>query len=295
MCNHRPSFQCLLQKSLRCKKSKSYPNLQQCIHWFSPIPWNRAPSNWLQIQLLCCSDACQFWCNGNNSQEIHAPQPVSKCQSLPNFRVLDWIWWSKIEAIGMIEVTARYKKENSKNPNPHHPQLQDRSPVMGTYGSTWDDSGYKAKFDFGQSSVNSVLGSLQMEIMETMEILQIHKDFTLLFREDIGLIPNYEHSFSLQDKAIPVWLPCRRVPESRAKGTDLALDKMLLDGIIEKIEWSDWIHPMQTVSKLDPNDPVRITVDFSHGINQFVRLVVYPTPRADDIFNQVRKFQFFSS
>ncbi len=62
----------------------------------------------------------------------------------------------------------------------------------------------------------------------------------------------------------------------------------------EWIECSDWIHLMQTVAKSDPKDPVRITVDCSHGINRFLHPVTYPTPHADEIFNQVRDFWFFS-
>ncbi len=95
---------------------------------------------------------------------------------------------------------------------------------------------------------------------------------------------------SKKEDAVPVWLACRRVPESRVKGADIAQDKMLQNGIIESIECSDWIHPMQTVVKSAPKDPVRITVDFSHGINQFLCPVTYPTPHVDDIFNQVRDF-----
>ncbi len=58
--------------------------------------------------------------------------------------------------------------------------------------------------------------------------------------------------------------------------------------IIERIERAEWIHPMQTVAKSDPNDPVRITVDYSRGINPWLKPMVYPTPRADNIFNKVR-------
>ncbi len=58
---------------------------------------------------------------------------------------------------------------------------------------------------------------------------------------------------------------------------------MIRDGIMEWIECAEWIHPMQTVAKSDPND----TVDFRHGINPWLKPMVYPTPRVEDMFNKV--------
>ncbi len=69
---------------------------------------------------------------------------------------------------------------------------------------------------------------------------------------------------------------------------------MISAGIVEKIPRSEWVHPMQTVAKPDPNDPTRITTDYSHGINKYILPVIHPTPRADDIFNSLRDCKVFS-
>ncbi len=58
-------------------------------------------------------------------------------------------------------------------------------------------------------------------------------------------------------------MPCRHVPELRVEGMKKALDEMIRDGIIELIDHSDYVHPMQTIAKLSPIEPMHITMDFS--------------------------------
>jgi hypothetical protein len=60
------------------------------------------------------------------------------------------------------------------------------------------------------------------------------------------------------------------------------LEKLKRDGIISKIEMSDWASPIVPVLKKDGS--VRICGDFKVTVNQVLQVDKYPLPRIDDIF-----------
>ena len=59
------------------------------------------------------------------------------------------------------------------------------------------------------------------------------------------------------------------------------LEKLERDGIISKIEMSDWASPIVPVLKKDGS--VRICDDFKVTVYQVLQVVQYPLPRIDDI------------
>ncbi|MCP4347838.1 MAG: hypothetical protein GY795_20235, partial [Desulfobacterales bacterium] len=60
----------------------------------------------------------------------------------------------------------------------------------------------------------------------SLKMQKIISDYPVLFKDDIGIIPDYEHSIVLKENACPIRMQCRRVPESRTEATKAALNQM---------------------------------------------------------------------
>jgi hypothetical protein len=66
------------------------------------------------------------------------------------------------------------------------------------------------------------------------------------------------------------------------------LEKLERDGIISKIEMSDWASPIVPLLKKD--GPVRICRDFKVTAKQVLQVDQYPLPRIDDNFCDTSKW-----
>jgi hypothetical protein len=66
------------------------------------------------------------------------------------------------------------------------------------------------------------------------------------------------------------------------------MNKLVVTGLISKIEMSDWASPIVPVLKKD--GPVRICGDFKVTANQVLQVDQFPFPRIDDIFCDTSKW-----
>ena len=65
-----------------------------------------------------------------------------------------------------------------------------------------------------------------------------------------------------------------------------ALDKLEAEGIIEKVDYSDWASP--TVPVLKPSGDLRICGDYSVTINKCSDLEQYPIPTFDELLHKLK-------
>jgi hypothetical protein len=77
-------------------------------------------------------------------------------------------------------------------------------------------------------------------------------------------------------------MKARPIPFARRPKVEKELEKLERDGIISKIEMSDWASPIVPV--LNKDGSVRICGDFKVTVNQVLQVDQYPLPRIDDIF-----------
>ena len=108
----------------------------------------------------------------------------------------------------------------------------------------------------------------------------------------IGTMPG-EYCISLKDDAIPYSVNvARRVPIPLLPKVKKQLEKMVEDGIIEKVtDPTDWCAPMVVVPK--PSGDVRITTDFTK-LNVAVRRPKYELPSVDDTLAKLGKAKIFT-
>jgi hypothetical protein len=102
-----------------------------------------------------------------------------------------------------------------------------------------------------------------------------------LFRNGIGCLTQKIATLSIKPQSTPTFIKARPIPFAMRSKEEKELEKLERDGIISKIEMSDWASPIVPVLKKDGS--VRIC-DFKVTVNQVVQVDQYPLPRIEDIF-----------
>ena len=82
--------------------------------------------------------------------------------------------------------------------------------------------------------------------------------------------------------AKPRFFRARPVPYALRQGIEKELERLLKDGVIEQVQFSEWAAPVVPVLKKD--NSVRLCGDYKVTINQVAKTDTYPLPRIDDLF-----------
>lgn len=106
-------------------------------------------------------------------------------------------------------------------------------------------------------------------------------------------IKNVLVEIPIKDNAKAIQQPYRRVPIPLEKAVDGKIDELLHQGIIEKVNFSNWISPLVIVPK--PNNPneIRICVDMKRA-NEAVARENHPLPTIDDFLPELGTAKVFS-
>ncbi|XP_014876941.1 uncharacterized protein K02A2.6-like [Poecilia latipinna] len=122
---------------------------------------------------------------------------------------------------------------------------------------------------------------------------QILEEHAPVFKEGIGTLKNIKAQVILEDGAKPRFHKARPVPYAARPKVEAELQRLEEQGILTKVEWSDWATPIVAVSK-KTGDSVRICGDFKVSVNPVLRVDQYPLPRIEDIFTAVAGGKHFS-
>ena len=118
------------------------------------------------------------------------------------------------------------------------------------------------------------------------ELLTNYSD---VFQEGLGSFKGYEVKINVNPDATPRFHKARTVCEK----VEAKLDRLVAEGTLEPVEYSDWAAPIVAVVKSDPKS-VRICGDFRVTVNQLSQLDRYPIPRIDDIFATLEGGKIFT-
>ncbi|XP_017473895.1 PREDICTED: uncharacterized protein K02A2.6-like [Rhagoletis zephyria] len=112
-----------------------------------------------------------------------------------------------------------------------------------------------------------------------------------VFEQKVGCIPNISCSLKLVPGAKPVFLRERRVPFALRDKVEEELDEWERDGIITKVNTSNWGSPLVVIPK--PNGKVRLCVDYKIAVNPQLEPAHYPITRVDKILNTLKDCKYF--
>ena len=112
------------------------------------------------------------------------------------------------------------------------------------------------------------------------------------FSEGLGVCTKTEVNFELKQNVKPVFKPKRNVPFSSKEDIEIELQRLQENGVVEKVDYSEWASPTVYVTK--KNKKIRVCADFSTGLNDCLMDHSYPLPSPEDIFTKLNGGKIFS-
>ena len=108
-----------------------------------------------------------------------------------------------------------------------------------------------------------------------------------------GNMKGFEATLEVDPEAIPRFCKARTVPYSMRVKVEDELNRLVKEGILEPVDYSDWAAPIVAVLK-SYKKSVRICGDFRMTVNPISKLNRYPLPKVEDIFAMLKKGKAFT-
>ncbi|XP_041347276.1 uncharacterized protein K02A2.6-like [Gigantopelta aegis] len=113
-----------------------------------------------------------------------------------------------------------------------------------------------------------------------------------VFQSDRGTLKDIKATLNLKADVQPKFMKARSVPYSIKPKVEAEIEKLVSDGILTKVNYSEWATPVVPVIKQDGS--VRLCGDFKVTVNPVLEVDQYPLPRIEDIFASLAGGQRFS-
>lgn len=122
---------------------------------------------------------------------------------------------------------------------------------------------------------------------------KVINNYPELFQKSVGCCKNIKISLKLRKNAKPIAFKAREVPHALKKKVEEELDALESQGIISKVQESDWASPLVVIPKADGT--VRLCVDYKVAVNPQLQDAHYPIPRIDDLLTALNNSTYYCS
>ncbi|PFX24919.1 putative RNA-directed DNA polymerase from transposon BS [Stylophora pistillata] len=126
----------------------------------------------------------------------------------------------------------------------------------------------------------------------TNQLDHLVSEHRFLFENSYEDLQGLEAHITIKEGAEPVFFKPRKVPYVFKDAVESELDKLEKNGVIKKVERSEWASPIVVVPKADKS--VRIRGDYKVTINQLVEDEPYPLPTTQDLYTSLSGSKVFS-
>jgi len=169
----------------------------------------------------------------------------------------------QISVLGCLNVNAEYQGQKAVVP-----LLVVWGSGPSLFGRDW-----LSYFKLDWKSIHLLQGS------SLDHVLQRHK---AVFQDGLGKLQGYQAVIQVDPDAQPRFCKARSVPYAMKKMVEQELERLVEEGTVESVQFSDWAAPIVPVLKADKSS-VRICGDFSLTVNQVSKLDRYPIPKIEDL------------
>ena len=114
-----------------------------------------------------------------------------------------------------------------------------------------------------------------------------------VFQDGLGKLNNFEAKIWVEPTAQPRFCKARTVPLAMRGKVEEELQRLVGEGILEPVQFSDWAAPIVPVFKVDKSS-VRICGDFRQRVNLVSQLDRYPIPKVEDLLATLGKGKAFT-
>lgn len=123
------------------------------------------------------------------------------------------------------------------------------------------------------------------------QVLEKHK---AVFEPGLGTVTGYKARIVVDPNVTPKYCKARTVPYYYREKVEKELDRLVEEGTLEPVEFSEWAAPIVAVLKQDKQS-VRVCGDFKQTINPIAKLDRYPIPRIEDLFAKLSGGKSFTT
>lgn len=103
-----------------------------------------------------------------------------------------------------------------------------------------------------------------------------------LFKYGLGKVQVVQAKLYIDENSQPRYFKARPVAYSMRDKIQTELDRLVCEGIIQPVQFSEWATPIVPITKPDGN--IRICGDYKVTINQIAKFDNYPIPKTEDLY-----------
>ena len=137
-----------------------------------------------------------------------------------------------------------------------------------------------------RSDNNNLLDSTQQPLSQAIQ------KFPSVFKPGLGTIKGITAKLEQKDGAKPKFCKSRPVPYALQESVEAEYDRLEAEGIVEKVEFSDWATPMVHVPKT--SGVTRSCGNYAVTVNPQLHVPHYPIPLPEDVFVKLQGGQRFT-
>ena len=123
------------------------------------------------------------------------------------------------------------------------------------------------------------------------KVKELKKKYKNVFSKELGTMKDIKAHLTLKENASPKFVKSRSVAFALKPKIEEELDKMVEEGILEKVNHSNWATPIVPVPK---KNGLRICGDFKVTVNPQLQIDHHPLPKIEDIFASLGKGKKFT-
>ena len=133
----------------------------------------------------------------------------------------------------------------------------------------------------------------KLHFLHDSSLEKVLKKHSEVFRDELGTLQGFKAKIHIVPNVAPHFCRARPVPYALRSLVEEELERLVKQGVIEPVTYSDWAAPIVPVLKKDKKS-LRICGDFSTTVNKASRLDCYPIPKVDDLFAKLAGGKQFS-
>ena len=150
----------------------------------------------------------------------------------------------------------------------------------------------KIRVDWKRIFNVSVPTTPELSTAVTQRLHATIQTYSGVFKQGLGTIKGIKAKLDVTDDAHPKFCKARPVPYALKYAVDDEYDRLEREGIIEKVEFSEWATPMVHIPKSD--NTTRSCGDYAVTVNPQLQVPHYPIPLPEDVFQKLRGGKLFS-
>ena len=122
----------------------------------------------------------------------------------------------------------------------------------------------------------------------------IEKDYAVIFKKSLEEpMKHFEAQIKVREGSTPIFCKSYDVPFKLKDKVSEEIDRLVREGIIRQVKYSDWASPVVVVKKKDGS--VRLCMDCKVSVNKVIETEHYPLPNINDLLANLPGFKFLST